>query len=227
MLGSLRWSCMVGAALLMANAPAALAQECPLNSSFERIEIKGNVRTTHCRCNEGYEKAGGACVPRSNNGCPASSIKVRGICRALDLGTARARVLELKNKAHSHCDAMADIYDELSRAAGLNSERLRDHARQILSDEASAFYVRFNDSGFAQRYRDGGNQVRHFTAYFVLGTLGRVGRLGAEGSTLWQDWDEPADRALARVAADLGMKAHGSQQAMRGIGQAIRNHVCK
>ena len=35
---------------------------CPAHAHFVGSEISGNVRTTHCACDEGYENAGGGCV---------------------------------------------------------------------------------------------------------------------------------------------------------------------
>ena len=39
----------------------AAAQQCPKNAHVDSVEQDGNLRTVHCKCDDGYENSGGAC----------------------------------------------------------------------------------------------------------------------------------------------------------------------
>jgi hypothetical protein len=67
--------------LVTGNVPGAIAQDCPPNAHFDRVEIIGNVETTHCACNDGYKKRGGACV-RDTNTRAANPTIMRALTRA-------------------------------------------------------------------------------------------------------------------------------------------------
>lgn len=160
--------------------------------------------------------------------CNAGQIAVRGSCRPLDLESASARVLEIKRTARSHCHAMAEIYDELSRATRPDSQRLSYYVWKLLGagSEVSPYYVEFTDDGFLPQFKDKSPQVRHFSAYFSAAVTFPGTQLYGEIYTQIQDFGEPADRALARVALALGRQARASQQQTRHLGEAIRSQVC-
>jgi hypothetical protein len=41
----------------------ALAEsECPTNAHVDRVEVTDDVRTTHCKCDDGYQHVGGGCA---------------------------------------------------------------------------------------------------------------------------------------------------------------------
>ena len=217
--------------------PGLAQYKCPdPNSSPRSTLIEGNKTIVTCACNPGYVNDGGQCrvvskdAPRPTPAgqCNAGQIAARGICRSLDLGSARARVLEIKSTARSHCHAMAEIYDELSRATGANSQQLSYYVWQLLGHELSPHYVKgFTADGFAPQFRDKSDQVRHFTAYFAAAALIPGSQLYGEVYTQIQDLLEPADRELARVALALGRQARASQQQARYLGEAIRSQLCR
>ena len=63
MLRLVRCSLALCALLLAAGSPQpAAAQSCPANAHVDRVTMQGNVRTTHCKCDSGFENRGGACA---------------------------------------------------------------------------------------------------------------------------------------------------------------------
>lgn len=46
---------------------AAAQSECPANAHVERVEMHGNVRTTYCKCDGGYEKGDKGCARISSS----------------------------------------------------------------------------------------------------------------------------------------------------------------
>jgi len=175
-------------------------------------------------------------------------IENKGKCVALGLGTAKVRALELKRiEKTSDCRAMAQTLNELSRAVGFNSEQLASYAGRVLSNgvalrknglthslvapAAEDFAVNFSDTGFRPQYaQPGNNQVRHFTAYFVVGVYYAKSILGDPTYTAFlaelRDGGEQPDIDLGNAAAALGRQAVGAPHMMENIGTSIRSQIC-
>src|SRR5262249_18058392 len=47
------------------------AQQCPSFAHLDRVEQRGNVRTVHCKCNEGYAARDGSCQSAKTVAPPA------------------------------------------------------------------------------------------------------------------------------------------------------------
>jgi hypothetical protein len=83
----------------------------------------------------------------------------------------------------------------------------------------------FKDSGFDVRFRDGGNQVRHFIFYFGAGfgigeTLANEGLYDAEGT---KDARNP-DVALGWEGTKRGASFQGGNY--KALAQDVWRHVC-
>lgn len=180
--------------------------------------------------------------------CVIGHIENKGQCRALDIGTAKVRALELKHmESASDCRAMSRILNELSRSAGFNAEQLASYAGKVLSNgvayrayglsytlvpaAAADYAVPFLDTGFRPQFRQPeNNQVRHFAGYFVAGLRNGSGLLADPTLTGFmaelRDMGERADIDLGNVAAALGRQAAGSPHMMENIGTSVRSQVC-
>jgi hypothetical protein len=79
-------------------APLGVARaQCPPHAHFTGSTEKGEVKTIHCKCDDGYEARGGACVPittmraRTRPEC----IRAAGTDLSEDLARCRAPLLAL------------------------------------------------------------------------------------------------------------------------------------
>lgn len=211
--------------IVIMNMSQSYAIQCPQNAEPWDGDTK-------CRCVTGY-------------------IENQGRCVEFNLGTANVRALEVRNMVEnaSNCRAMARILKEFSSAIGYNeSEELANYAGKIFSQDGVVFkihrtsvyplvlpefskYVKFGDSGFRSQYKQkGGNQVRHFVGYFVLGISSSNGMLSEPIYTaiLAELREEvQADIDLGNVAAALGRQAAQSPHMMENIGVSIRSQVCE
>ena len=174
--------------------------------------------------------------------CRIGFIENKGMCPRFDIGTAKVRALELRRSEGSDCEAMAQIFNEFSRAAGFEVGEVVQYAGQVLSNgivlrlhgvhrtlvpPVSANYaVVFGDSGFRPQYQDNSNQVRHFTAYFAIGAKYDWPTVSAFLAEI-RDSGEQQDIDLGNLAAALGRQAAGSQRSVENIGRAIRSQVCR
>lgn len=180
--------------------------------------------------------------------CMTGYIENKGGCKALDIGTAKVRALELKSIENaSDCRAMSRILNEFSRAVGFNSEQLASYAGKILSNgvrlsfktlvspvsEGYNYSVVFGDTGFRPQYQQDiqhpnkGNQVRHFVAYFTVGI--KYANLPLEYASFLaelREKNEQSDIDLGIAAAALGRQAAGAPHMMENIGTSIRSQVC-
>ena len=60
-----RTACSIGVALsvlLLMRQHAVALEDCPAHAHVDRVEMNGDVRTTHCVCDEGYENVNGSCA---------------------------------------------------------------------------------------------------------------------------------------------------------------------
>jgi hypothetical protein len=62
MIGCVRRLFVLVAIVFIVSPPSAKAQVCPPNAHVDRVDVSGNVETTHCKCNRGYENRGGQCL---------------------------------------------------------------------------------------------------------------------------------------------------------------------
>lgn len=154
-----------------------------------------------------------------------------------------------KQRDETSCEALAQLYGALGRRVGWDLGQVVQYTGLVLANTNNPFVsgakrapVPFGDDGFRPQYVDlpGGNQVRHFVAYFTTGVKvpGGITRTFITGcrednctgyacSFLLGDNCEPGDYQLGIVAAELGDRISDDSNLLRGIEGGIRSTVCQ
>lgn len=89
------------AVFLIASAPSALSQQCPQNAHVDRVDITGEVRTVHCKCDDGYKNVGGTCERAGTTMRPTNPTIMRAQTRAECVRAAGNQLKADLAKCHS------------------------------------------------------------------------------------------------------------------------------
>jgi hypothetical protein len=88
-------------ALMIACQPATAQSECPTHAHVDHVEMSGNVRTTHCVCDEGYDSGNGACVRVTTMRAQtrAECVRAAGMRLKQDLASCKSPIADCLTKA--------------------------------------------------------------------------------------------------------------------------------
>ena len=143
----------------------------------------------------------------------------------------------VKDKKKCSCHALADVWSYATKyyVATFNNdeESYVEDVSYVLAgvnewatgtDGTHVGQRVFNDEGFQKKFKDGSNQVQHFSAGVQAGyqyeELARYGH-----RSLRPDSDQ--DEALNDVSTNLGIGLSGIGVSLSGVKEYIENNVCE
>ena len=153
---------------------------------------------------------------------------------------AQQQLALVNNKQKCSCHAMADIWgyavqyyigifnndeetyveDVAYILAGVNEWATKSDGTQV---GQSPSYGGFSDSGFKPEFKDGSNQVQHFSAGVMAGF--QYGRYAYMLHGILRP-DSPQDEALNNESTWLGANLNGIGTSLPGVQRYIENNVC-
>jgi hypothetical protein len=140
---------LLGSVVVPVEPAPAQSQACPLNAHVDRVTQEGNVRTTHCKCDDGFRSESGTCAPTAGERLPSvdpaffiTDEERSGLCERI------AGVKKKQALFQAQLDKLAAVQGTLAQASDVyevRAELLQDLGTDSLDVGAAVVQVALTD----------------------------------------------------------------------------------